>query len=248
MAPERCRVDRVARHHRSVRRSAASDRRGDAGAVRKVRPSLDSIVGMIAQDPAIERLAPDFTRPEPPPMSPERLADYRERLEEGRHRARVQPLRRYHRIHRLDAGPLHQRKRQEASCIESADPDATVIDGDLDAAAATPPPRTPCCNGGSTITGGCSWTGAEAQPRVRGFRATRRALPQPTNRSCPRVRRRQDAGATASASTGRSVTARDSQPSVSYGSVRTRQGRGKDFAQGRRRGCVCVRRRGDVHA
>ena len=46
----------------------------------RVRPSLEKIVGMIAQDPGIERLAPDFTRPEPPPIAPERLADYRARL------------------------------------------------------------------------------------------------------------------------------------------------------------------------
>jgi hypothetical protein len=36
---------------------------------------------MIGQDRSIQRLAPDFTRPDPAPITPERLADYRERLQ-----------------------------------------------------------------------------------------------------------------------------------------------------------------------
>ena len=100
----------------------------------RARPSLESIVGMIEQDPGIERLAPDFTRPEPAPIAPERLADYRARL--------------------LAAGIAHGLSHYGDSIefivstqglaisgsgksfvhAEHADPDATVIDGDLDAA------------------------------------------------------------------------------------------------------------------
>jgi hypothetical protein len=36
---------------------------------------------MIGQDGSIQRLAPDFTRPDPAPITPERLADYRQRLQ-----------------------------------------------------------------------------------------------------------------------------------------------------------------------
>jgi hypothetical protein len=46
-----------------------------------VRPALDELVVMIGQDRSIQRLAPDFTRPDPAPITPERLADYRERLQ-----------------------------------------------------------------------------------------------------------------------------------------------------------------------
>ena len=35
---------------------------------------------MVRQDGQLERVAPDFTRPEPPPIGPQRLADYRARL------------------------------------------------------------------------------------------------------------------------------------------------------------------------
>ena len=70
------------------------------------------IVGMIEQDPRIERLAPDFARPEPAPIAPERLADYRARL----HAAGIaHGLSHYGGtvdVPRLDAGPCHQRQRQ----------------------------------------------------------------------------------------------------------------------------------------
>ena len=104
----------------------------------KVRPSLDSIVGMIAQDPAIERLAPDFTRPEPPPMSPERLADYRERLEKA---GIAHGFSRYGDTVEFivsTQGLSISGSGKSFVHTESADPDATVIDGDLDVAAATP--------------------------------------------------------------------------------------------------------------
>jgi hypothetical protein len=44
------------------------------------RPALEALVGMIGQDGDIQRLALDFTRPEPAPITAERLADYRARL------------------------------------------------------------------------------------------------------------------------------------------------------------------------
>ena len=100
----------------------------------RVRPSLESIVGMTELDPGIERLAPDFTRPEPAPIGPERLADYRARL--------------------LAAGITHGLSHYGDTVefivstqglaisgsgksfvhSEHADPDATVIEDDLDKA------------------------------------------------------------------------------------------------------------------
>jgi hypothetical protein len=100
----------------------------------RVQPSLESIVGMIEQDPRIERLAPDFTRPEPAPIAPERLADYRARL----HAAGI--------AHGLShyGGTVTFLVSTQGLAIsgsgkgfvhaEHADPDASVIDGDLDAA------------------------------------------------------------------------------------------------------------------
>lgn len=44
------------------------------------RPALEALLAMIGEDPELQRLAPDFTRPEPPPISPPRLTDYRARL------------------------------------------------------------------------------------------------------------------------------------------------------------------------
>lgn len=100
----------------------------------KSRPALEEIVGMIGQDPSIERLAPDFTRPEPPPISPERLADYR---------ARLQAAGIAHGLsHYGDAveflvstqGLAISGSGKSFVHAAHADPDATVIDGDLDAA------------------------------------------------------------------------------------------------------------------
>ena len=104
----------------------------------RVRPSLESIVGMIAQDPVIERLAPDFTRPEPLPIAPERLADYRARLDKAGITHGFS--------HYGDAiefivstqGLSISGSSKSFVHAERADSDATVIDGDLDAAAATP--------------------------------------------------------------------------------------------------------------
>ena len=112
------RAHRVADHRRSVRRAGASERCGDAGAVCEVRPSLEEIVDMIEQDQGIQRLAPDFTRPEPAPIPPERLADY------GRACKRPAspmafPIRRDHRVHRLDAAASPSAAAARASSMPS---------------------------------------------------------------------------------------------------------------------------------
>jgi hypothetical protein len=44
------------------------------------RAEFETIVDMLRTDPQVERLAPDFTRPDPAPVSAERLTDYRKRL------------------------------------------------------------------------------------------------------------------------------------------------------------------------
>ncbi len=100
----------------------------------KNRPALEEIVGMIGQDPSIERLAPDFTRPEPLPIPPQRLADYR---------ARLQAAGVAHGLYRYGDAVEFIVSTQGLAISGSgksfvhaahADPDATVIDGDLDAA------------------------------------------------------------------------------------------------------------------
>ena len=100
----------------------------------RVRPSLEEIVGMIEQDPGIERLAPDFTRPEPAPIGPKRLADYRARLQAAgidhglsRHGDTVEFI-------VSTQGLAISGSGKSFVHAEHADPDATVIDGDLDAA------------------------------------------------------------------------------------------------------------------
>jgi hypothetical protein len=44
------------------------------------RPALETLVKMAEEDAPMQRIAPDFTRPDPAPLAPERLADYRRRL------------------------------------------------------------------------------------------------------------------------------------------------------------------------
>lgn len=104
----------------------------------KLRPSLESIVGMIAQDPAIERLAPDFTLPEPLPIPPERLADHRERLEKAGIAHGFSHYGDTIEFIVSTQGLSISGSGKSFVHAEGADPDATVIDGDLDAAAATP--------------------------------------------------------------------------------------------------------------
>ena len=100
----------------------------------RVQPSLESIIDMIEDDPGVERLAPDFTRPEPAPIGAERLADYRARLLAA---GIAHGLSHY-------GDPVEFIVSTQGLAIsgsgksfvhaEHADPDATVIDGDLDAA------------------------------------------------------------------------------------------------------------------
>ncbi len=44
------------------------------------RAELEQLVELISEDAELDRLAPDFTRPDPAPLPPERIADYRRRL------------------------------------------------------------------------------------------------------------------------------------------------------------------------
>ncbi|MEO8419738.1 MAG: hypothetical protein ABI457_00965 [Hyphomicrobium sp.] len=104
----------------------------------RVRPSLEEIVGMTAQDPAVERLAADFTRPEPLPISPERLADYRQRLEKAGIAHGFSHYGDTIEFIVSTQGLSISGSGKSFVHAEGADPDATVIDGDLDAAAATP--------------------------------------------------------------------------------------------------------------
>jgi hypothetical protein len=98
------------------------------------RPALAEIVDMLAHDPQVERLAPDFTRPEPPPMPPARLADYRARLQAA---GIAHGLSHYgDTIEFLVStqGLAISGSGKSFVHAEYAHPDATVIDGDLDAA------------------------------------------------------------------------------------------------------------------
>ena len=100
----------------------------------RVRPSLESMVGMTEQDPGIERLAPDFTRPEPAPIGPERLADYRARLQAA---GIAHGLSHYGDTVEFlvsTQGLAISGSGKSFVHAEHADPDATAIDGDLDAA------------------------------------------------------------------------------------------------------------------
>lgn len=101
------------------------------------RPALEELVGMIEQDPAIQRLAPDFTRPDNLAaigVPPERVADYRHRL--------LATGIAHGFSHYGDAIEFIVSTRGLAisgsgkSFVHSAepDPDATVVGGDLDAA------------------------------------------------------------------------------------------------------------------
>ena len=100
----------------------------------QVRPALEELVVMIGQDGSIQHLAPDFTRPDPAPITAERLADYRQRLQ----RAGVA----HGFSHYGDAIEFIVSTRGLAISgsgksfvhAATADADATVVDGDLDAA------------------------------------------------------------------------------------------------------------------
>lgn len=103
------------------------------------RPALEALVQTIKQDPKLQRLAPDFTRPEDPALigvPPERVAEYRSRL----HAAGIahgfshygEPIE----FIVSTRGLAISGSGKSFVYAEHADPDATVVDGDLDAAAA----------------------------------------------------------------------------------------------------------------
>lgn len=104
----------------------------------KVRPALEELTTMVEADPAIERLAPDFTRPEPLPISPQRLADYRARLASA---GIAHGFSHYgDAIEFIVSTQGLSISGSGKSFVHASGPhdDATVVDGDLDAAAATP--------------------------------------------------------------------------------------------------------------
>ncbi len=89
---------------------------------------------MLEHDPPVERLAPDFTRPEPPPIPPARLADYRARLQAA---GIAHGLSHYGDTVEFlvsTQGLAISGSGKSFVHAEHAHPDATVIDGDLDAA------------------------------------------------------------------------------------------------------------------
>jgi hypothetical protein len=106
---------------------------------RQHRAELETIVDMLRADPQVERLAPDFTRPDPAPISAERLADYRKRLAAAgiRH-----GLSRYGNdvTFIVSARGLEiSGSAKSFAYVERAYEDAVLTDGDLDAAAARSP-------------------------------------------------------------------------------------------------------------
>jgi hypothetical protein len=99
------------------------------------RPALDELVGMLGEDPGIERLAADFTRPDPLPMAPRRIADYRARLAAA---GIAQGLARHGSTAIFIVSTRGLAISGSAKAFvhaPQADADATIVDGDLDAAA-----------------------------------------------------------------------------------------------------------------
>lgn len=109
---------------------------------RAKRPVFEELVRMVKQDPGLQRLAPDFTRPEDPAssgVSPDRIALYRVRcLEAGVTHGFS---------HYGDALEFIVHTRGLAisgsgkgfAYRERAEPDATIVESDLDSAAASLP-------------------------------------------------------------------------------------------------------------
>jgi hypothetical protein len=105
----------------------------------KQRPALEALAGMIKQDPQLQRLASDFTRPEDVAsigVSAERVADYRSRLQAAGIARGFS--------HYGDAiefivstrGLAISGSAKSFVYATEADSDARVVDGDLDDAAA----------------------------------------------------------------------------------------------------------------
>lgn len=106
---------------------------------RQHRSELEAIVDMLRADPQIQRLAPDFTRPEPAPTSTERLADYRRRLAAAGIRRGINQYGNSIDFLVSTRGLSIGGSAKGFSCAEGAADDALVTDGDLDAAAAGAP-------------------------------------------------------------------------------------------------------------
>lgn len=99
------------------------------------RAEFEAIVDMLRADPQVQRLAPDFTRPDPLPITAERLADYRKRLAAAgvrqgisRHGASVELI-------VSTQGLAISGSAKGFFHDEAAAEDAEVTDGDLDAVA-----------------------------------------------------------------------------------------------------------------
>ena len=100
------------------------------------RPALDELVGMLGEEPGIERLAADFTRPDPLAVAPARVADYRKRLAAA---GIAHGLARYGKTATFIVSARGLAISGSAKAFvhaARADADATVVNGDLDAAAA----------------------------------------------------------------------------------------------------------------
>jgi hypothetical protein len=100
------------------------------------RPALEELVGMLGEDPGIERLAADFTRPDPLAVAPGRIADYRSRLAAA---GIAHGLARHGNTATFIASTRGLAISGSAKAFvhaPQADADATVVNGDLDAAAA----------------------------------------------------------------------------------------------------------------
>jgi len=100
----------------------------------RVRPSLESMGGMLEQDTGIERLGPNFTRPEPAPIGPDRLADYRARLQAAGIAHGVSRYRDAIEFIVSTQGLAIAGSGKSFVHAEHVHPDATVVDGDVDAA------------------------------------------------------------------------------------------------------------------
>jgi len=106
---------------------------------REKRTALEEMVGMIGHDPALQRLAPDFTRPDDPArfgISPERIAEYRRLCRDAgislgftRHGDAVEFT-----VH--GRGLAISGSGKGFAYRDAPDPEGDVIEGDLDAAAA----------------------------------------------------------------------------------------------------------------
>ncbi len=101
------------------------------------RAILDRLVEMIAQDPGLERLAPDFTRPEDPAaagVSPDRVALYRKLCLEAGIANGFQHYGSAIEFFVHTRGLSIAGSGKGFAYREADDPDALIVDGDLEAA------------------------------------------------------------------------------------------------------------------